>query len=88
MSRIQDAILSACSIGVLVGVLSMVSSDMRRSVTNVLAGDASQLVMVTEPINRAARIVVKTVNGYWTDDFPLFAFGVLGVVLFGFLYKT
>ena len=88
MRRIQDALLGAGSLGLLVALLTAIDHDVRRFVTNVLGGDASELVRVTEPVNRAARIAIQTVNDYRTDDAPLFAFAVVAVVLFSFLFKA
>jgi len=88
MRRIQNAIFSVGSLGVLAAVLAAIDRDVRRFVMNVVGGDASELAMITEPIHGAARIAIKTVNDYRTDDAPLFVFAVVAVVLFGFLFKA
>jgi hypothetical protein len=88
MLRIYDALLSAGGIGLLVTAMAAINSDVRRYLGNVFAGDMSDLVAVTVPVNRAARVAVETMNAYKTDDGPLFAFGVAAVVLVGFLFKS
>lgn len=87
MLRIQDALLSAGSVGVIVTGLAAMNDDIRRHVMNVVAGNTSELAIVAAPIGRAATIAMKTMNDYQTDNGVLFAFGVAAVVLFGFLFK-
>ena len=88
MLRIYDALISAGGIGLLVTGMAALNSDVRRYLGNFFNGDMSDLVAVTVPVNRAARMAAETMNAYKTDDGPLFAFGVVAVVLVGFLFKS
>jgi hypothetical protein len=88
MVRIQDAILSVSSLGVLVAGLMAINNDMRRHVMNIVAGNLGELTVVTAPVNKAARMAVHTLNDYQTDSGPLFAFAAFAVVLFGLMFKA
>ena len=88
MPRIQDAILSAGGLALLVAGLAAINSDARRHIAQVMVGDTRELAVAVAPIHRAARIAVATLNDYQTDNGALFAFGVAAVVLFGLLFKS
>lgn len=87
MRRTHNVILGALGVGLLVTALAAISTDVRNHVKRFAAGDTSQLILVTAPVNQAARVAYKTVNDYRTDEASMFYFGVAAIVLFGLLFK-
>jgi hypothetical protein len=89
MLRIHDALLHTVSFCLLVGVITVINTDVSRHLGNLTAGGPSSgLAAITAPVNRYGRVVFDTVNLYRTDNDFLFWFAVAAVVLVVALFKS
>ncbi len=87
--RSGEILIKAGSLCVLVIGMAALNEDLRRHLMNALAGDrASEWAFVAGPTEQLTRQLFATLSDYQLAHGPLVAFGVVGVVLLGFMLRT
>jgi hypothetical protein len=87
--RAIDVVLFALAVVIIAAGVCYLNEDIKRQLSEVLAGDrSSQVAMVTASAARLTRPVLEMFHSYWSVNPWLVGFGIVTFVMFIFMLRA